>query len=215
MTRLGGTLWLLTVACGAQMAPFAQPVPGTPSKDQRAAVASSAWSDADYARFTPETFRQHPPAQRALDRTILDYELLSAALHYATNAERIKKGLAPLAYSRGLRDAAFEHSRDMAEAGFFSHDNPKDAAKRTPWQRMAAKGVAGGYRAENIARNTTAASSTYLSVADALVKQWMNSPGHRANILNPRLTRLGCGAHACRCPKFHLLATQNFASAGP
>ena len=81
--------------------------------------------------------------------------------------------------------------------------------------QATAKGVAGGYRAENIARNTTATGSTYLSSAEALVKQWMNSPGHRANILNPRLTRLGCGAHACRCPKFHLLATQNFASAAP
>ena len=214
MTGLGTAIRLLTLACGAQMTALAQPAPGALSKDLPAAAASSSWSDADYARFTPETFRQHPPAQRVLDRATLDYELLSAALHYATNAERTKKGLAPLAYSRGLRDAAFEHSRDMAVADFFSHDNPKDSAKRTPWQRMAAKGVAGGYRAENIAKNT-AAGSTYLSVADALVKQWMNSPGHRANILNPKLTRLGCGAHACRCPKFHLLATQNFASAGP
>lgn len=215
MTALGTTLRLLTLACGAQMAALAQPAPEAPAKDRPAATASSPWSDADYARFTPTTFRQHPPAQRVLDRAALDYELLSAALHYATNAERIKQGLAPLAYSRALRDAAFEHSRDMAEGNFFSHDNPKDTAKRTPWLRMAAKGVAGGYRAENIARNTTAAASTYLSAADALVKQWMNSPGHRANILNPRLTSLGCGAHACRCPKFHQLATQNFASVGP
>jgi uncharacterized protein YkwD len=61
----------------------------------------------------------------------------------------------------------------------------------------------------------TANGLTYLDCADAIVKQWMNSPGHRANILNSRLSYLGCGAHACRCPKFHLHATQNFASILP
>ena len=40
----------------------------------------------------------------------------------------------------------------------------------------------------------------------------MKSPGHRRNLLDPRVRFLGCGVHACRCPQFHLLATQNFAS---
>ena len=72
----------------------------------------------------------------------------------------------------------------------------------------------GGSRAENIAMRT-ASGMTYLACADQIVKQWMKSPGHRANILNRKLTFLGCGAHACRCPKFHLHATQNFASSAP
>ena len=102
----------------------------------------------------------------------------------------------------------------MAVLGFFSHDNPKDATKRTPWLRMEAKGVFGGERAENIAMRT-ANGLTYLAYADAIVKMWMESPGHRASILNRRLTFLGCGAHACACPKFHLHATQNFGSVVP
>ena len=60
---------------------------------------------------------------------------------------------------------------------------------------------------------------TYLACADAIVKQWINSPGHRANNLNRKLLFFGCGARACTCPEFHLYATQNFAyvvaEAGP
>lgn len=177
-------------------------------------VTGIAWAEADYARFTPTTFRLHPPLQRVMDCAALDYALLNAAIFFATNAERAKQKLPLFQPSRPLTESAFEHSREMALQGFFSHDNPKDAARRTPWQRMEAKGVTGGSRAENIAMRT-ASGMTYLACADAIVKQWMKSPGHRANILNRKLTFLGCGAHACRCPKFHLHATQNFASPAP
>lgn len=179
-----------------------------------AAQDAAEWTATDYARFTPDTFRQHPPAQQVMDREKLDHALLNAALFFATNTERVKHKLPPFQPSRALTQSAFEHSRDMALQGFFSHQNPKQAAKRTPWQRMAAQGVHGGYRAENIAMRT-ARTVTYLDAADALLKQWMNSPGHRANILNAKFTCLGCGAHFCRTAKLQLYATQNFASTVP
>ncbi len=174
----------------------------------------AAWGAADYARFTPDTFRQHQPAQQVMNREKIDHALLNAALFFATNAERVKHKLPPFQPSRALTQSAFEHSRDMALQGFFSHQNPKQAAKRTPKQRMTAQGISGGHWAENIAMRT-ARGVTYLDAADSILKQWMNSPGHRANILNPKLTHLGCGAHFCRTAKLHLYATQNFASAVP
>jgi uncharacterized protein YkwD len=174
---------------------------------QVARAESSGWKDADYARFTPQTFSAYAPAQRAIDPRAIDYELLSAALFYATNAERIKHGHPPFAHSRALRNCAFEHSRDMAAGNFFSHENPRNSAMRTPWQRMAAHGITGGYRAENIAM-WPLHSSSYQSCAAAIVNQWMKSRGHRANILSRKCTLLGCGAHVNK--KRQLLCTQNF-----
>lgn len=172
------------------------------------------WTAKDYTCFTPTTFRLHPPALRAMDRDNLDYALLNAAIFFVTNAQREKQKLPLFQPSRSLTECAFEHSRDMVLQKFFSHENAKDASKHSPWQRMEAKGVIGGYRAENIAMLSTK-GMTYLACADAVVKQWMNSSGHRANILNPKLSFLGCGAYACACSKFHLHATQNFSSGAP
>lgn len=194
-------LTALLLGCALPLVAWSQS-PSTPS-------TAPEWSAADYARFTHESFRQHGSAQRVLERGSIDYALLNAALFYATNAERVKHKLPPFQFSAALTASAFEHSRDMALQDFFSHENPKDAAKRTPWQRMAAHGVAGGTRAENIAMRTVS-NLTYLTYVDMTLKQWMDSSGHRKNILNPKLTAMGCGAHACRCPKFHLYATQNF-----
>ncbi|MFN0080590.1 MAG: CAP domain-containing protein [Prosthecobacter sp.] len=208
-------LWCcLFVAFGINASLIAQTTPPDPPVPAAASVETPPWTAADYARFTPATFRLHPPVLRVMDRMALDHALLNAALFFATNAERAKHQLPLFHPSRALTVSAFGHSRDMTLQDFFSHQNPKDATKRTPWQRMAAQGVSGGQRAENIAMRTVN-GLTYLAGADAIVQMWMNSPGHRANILNRNLTFLGCGAHGCRCPKFHLHATQNFGSEVP
>ncbi|WP_395744872.1 CAP domain-containing protein [Prosthecobacter sp.] len=177
-------------------------------------VAQEPWTTADYELHTLATFRAYPPALRVLDRATLDTGLLSAAIFFATNAEREKHKLPLFRTSRALMACAYEHSRDMATENFFSHENPHDPAKRTAWQRLEAKGLKSGELAENIAMRTSN-GLTYLAFADEMVKLWMNSPGHRANILNPRLLFLGCGTHACNCAKFHIYATQNFASVAP
>ena len=131
--------------------------------------APATWNMADYARFTPSTFSQHPPAKKVMDRDAMDQALLNAALFYATNAERLKHGLPPFRPSPALIRCAFEHSRDMAVLDFFNHENPKDWKKRTAWKRLAAQGVTGGVRAENIAMRT-AKGVTYLEAAEAIVK---------------------------------------------
>lgn len=197
MMRLISLLLILTLSLSAEDTPKSAP-----------------WTTADYAAFTSETFRLHPPASQVMDRATLDTGLLSAAIFFATNEQRAKHKLPLFQTSLALRACAFEHSRDMALENFFSHENPNDPAKHTPWQRMEAKGLKSGERAENIAMRTVN-GLTYMAFADEMVKMWMNSRGHRANILNPRLLFLGCGVHACNCPKFHLYGTQNFASVAP
>lgn len=97
------------------------------------------------------------------------------------NEEREKAGLKRLSYDSDLRAAALKHSQDMLEHGYFDHTSP---IYGTFQQRLEASGVKCSTAGENIAY--------YPSVAQAHVGL-MNSPGHRANILNPAFTRIGIG----------------------
>jgi uncharacterized protein YkwD len=97
------------------------------------------------------------------------------------NAARADEGLAPLVMDGALVAVARAHSLDMAERNFFSHVNPDG---ENPGDRLHAAGIFPSRWAENIA----GAGST--SQAHNLL---MNSSGHRANILNPNLGRIGIG----------------------
>jgi uncharacterized protein YkwD len=96
------------------------------------------------------------------------------------NQQRAAAGCGAVAPDDSLAAVARGHSADMRDRGFFDHINPDGA---DPFDRAAAAGLAA--RAENIAYGQADAAE----VMDA----WMNSPGHRANILNCSLTRLGVG----------------------
>ncbi len=189
-------------------------VASIPLPAQEKAAAPARWTDARYGNFNAAAFREYAPAGRIVEPGSLDLELLAAAVFYASNEQRAKHRVPPLHSSPALRRAAQGHSEDMASGGFFAHDNPKNPARRTPWQRMAEEGVPGGFRAENIAM-TSAGKMTYLQAADTIIAMWMKSPGHRRNLLNPRMRYLGCGVAAGRGKRFELLATQNFASEVP
>lgn len=99
------------------------------------------------------------------------------------NEERDKAGCSPVAANSALTKLAGAFSDDMAERGFFDHTDPEGD---TPWDRAAALGITnlGG---ENIARGQATAAT--------VVVAWINSPGHRANILNCDFKTLGVGVH--------------------
>ncbi|MGW3339263.1 CAP domain-containing protein [Streptomyces sp. NPDC001009] len=99
------------------------------------------------------------------------------------NVERAKVGCTPVAANSALTDLAEAFSGDMAARGFFDHTDPDGA---TPWDRAAKAGVT-GLGGENIARGQADAA--------AVMEAWMNSPGHRANILNCDFKTLGVGVH--------------------
>jgi uncharacterized protein YkwD len=107
---------------------------------------------------------------------------LEAEILDLVNAERTSRGLAALAWHPGAADVARAHSTDMAARDFFDHVNPDGL---DPGDRLAAAGIHPSAWGENIAAGYPDAAS----VMDA----WMNSPGHRANILNPIYTHLGVG----------------------
>ena len=133
---------------------------------------------------------------RAIEKLILKH----------TNEERVVHGLSALSWDSSLSNIAREHSTDMANNDFFDHVNlreedPSDRAQRNGYSIM--KSYGGGYRvgiAENIgmmpAGNVVGmgyVGSDADSIAKAQVHSWMDSPGHRANILDSSYEKLGVG----------------------
>ena len=88
------------------------------------------------------------------------------------NQIRAENGLDPFVYNQTLADTARAHSQDMIDRNFVDHTNPDGA---DPFERMEAAGLRFSAAAENIAAGQP--------TPEAVVDSWMNSPGHRANIL--------------------------------
>lgn len=114
-----------------------------------------------------------------------------------TNQARAANGCRPLVHDPKLHTAAERHSADMAARGFFDHDSPDG---RDPGDRVRAAGFAPiSTWAENIAMGQRTAAQ--------VVQGWLDSPGHRANIMNCAFTHIGVG-HAAKGPHW----TQVFAA---
>jgi uncharacterized YkwD family protein len=98
------------------------------------------------------------------------------------NEERIQAGLLPLSRLEILFEVAEIKALDMRDNNYFDHVSPTYG---TPGQLLTQYGVEWTAYGENIA----AGQRTPAAVMEA----WMNSPGHRANILSPKFTHLGVG----------------------
>lgn len=95
------------------------------------------------------------------------------------NAERIKHGIKTVIADIEMQQVANEHARDMYTRGYFSHNTPEGT---DPFERMKKAGIDFMFAGENLAH-----SSNLFSAHKGL----MQSPGHRANILNPAFGKLG------------------------
>lgn len=98
------------------------------------------------------------------------------------NEERAKQGLKSLTLSTTLSNIATVKSKDMAVNNYFSHQSPTYGS---PFQMMQHFGVTYRSAGENIAAGQR--------TAQEVMTAWMNSSGHRANILNGSYTELGVG----------------------
>ncbi len=96
--------------------------------------------------------------------------------------ERAKNGLKPLTSDWELSRVARYKSQDMKDNKYFSHTSP---VYGSPFQMMKSFGISYRSAGENIARGQT--------TPKAVVNAWMNSQGHRANILNSSYTHIGVG----------------------
>ncbi|ELZ18687.1 CAP domain-containing protein [Natrinema limicola] len=153
-----------------------------------------------------------------------DRAAVERGIHEAVNDERTARGLNELAFDTELRDIAREHSRDMAERDYFSHTSPEgdtfadryaDAGYTCRVDGSDNTYYTGG---ENIAQTwydtavrTDGGTDTYTTeteLANAIVTQWMNSSGHRENILASQWENEGIGIYMTDDGKVY--ATQNF-----
>ncbi len=98
------------------------------------------------------------------------------------NQERAKAGVPALTLSQKLTDIANTKAKDMADKNYFSHDSPTYGS---PFDMLKHFGVSYTYAGENIAAGQKSAQE--------VMQSWMNSSGHKANILNKNYTQLGVG----------------------
>lgn len=168
-----------------------------------------------------------------------DLELLNALLFHLTNKERLTYKRNTLTFHLNLKKSSQYHSNEMAENTFFSHQNKKNRKMREPSDRIyyyqddyTAIGeniVANnlyeysgkyleyqveeqeGRRALRSPNGDELKYSTYINLARRLMKQWMDSPPHKKNILSRNYRLLGC---ACALDDSEELikvkCTQNF-----
>jgi uncharacterized protein YkwD len=123
----------------------------------------------------PSDSPQPPPSgggTSAQERQVLDY----------TNQIREQQGCGPLRLDSSLVEAAGKHASDMVRRHYMDHNNPDG---QDPGDRMAAAGYHGSGWGENIAAGYDSAQK--------VVAAWMQSDGHRKNILNCKFTSIGVG----------------------
>lgn len=114
-----------------------------------------------------------------ISQSVLSYESEVIRL---VNEVRRENGLKALTANWELSRVARYKSQDMLNKGYFSHTSPTYG---TPFQMIKAFGLSFRTAGENIARG--------YSTPQAVVNGWMNSSGHRANILNASYTQIGVG----------------------
>jgi uncharacterized protein YkwD len=164
-----------------------------------------------------EAFFAQESTGRPIDPQKVDQALLAAALFHETNRLRQKHGRPPLGRDARLDAAARMQATSMARKNYLDHINPHDPERRTPKDRAQMAGFEFRFLAENVATQFAIQYQsgrtvyrvpagtgfsyrsdgppiprhTYRTFAAVVLAQWMDSPGHRRNILSDEPERFG------------------------
>lgn len=106
-----------------------------------------------------------------------------------TNEARARQGLRPLQMNSGLTEAARSHTQEMLNLNYFSHTSPV-RGRRSPSARVALTGISPSFVTENIFQ---AEGYPIEEMAKLAVDNWLESSGHRRNILSTSATHIGIG----------------------
>lgn len=203
-------------------------------------LIAQKWTPQMYEKYSVKSFYKSKLAQQVIDPDNIDYKLLNAAIFYVSNEQRKKNVRAAFEYSPELEAAAAAHSYDMSTQHFFSHTS-RVKGKAQVKDRLNLQGIENTSMGENIAKSFLLVLEsnesyrppqsdlepfryaqsgdvipyrTYLDFAKDVVASWMQSPGHRKNLLNKAFTRLGCGTYIDLQQSFDqvpmIISTQNF-----
>ncbi|MCX4966741.1 sigma-70 family RNA polymerase sigma factor [Streptomyces sp. NBC_00654] len=162
----------------------------TPSPTAGATASSSARPAAGTPAPSPRPATPAPPAPPSVSQQVTDL----------VNAERAKEGCGPVRGNGLMSTAAQRHSADMASRDYFAHTSPDGT---DPGDRLTAAGYRWSTYGENIAKGQRTPAE--------VMSSWMNSPGHRANILNCSFEEIGVGMRSTGSGP---VWTQNFGAAG-
>ncbi|MEK4245579.1 CAP domain-containing protein [Psychrobacillus sp. FSL K6-2684] len=157
-------------------------VPKAEAKEEVTAPKAEAKEE---AATTPQPTQQAQATEKTETNTNSEKAQVSTVIQQVvdlTNAERAKEGLAPLKIDSALTKSAQLKSQDMKDNNYFSHTSPTYGS---PFDQMKSLGINYKSAAENIAMGQRS--------AEEVVQGWMNSAGHRANIMNGSYTHIGVG----------------------
>jgi uncharacterized protein YkwD len=136
------------------------------------------------------TARAAACADSTLIPTSTDLARIEAATLCLINQQRAAAGIPALRSNTALNTAASQHSLDMVAKNYFDHTSPTGS---TMLSRLTAVGYIKPNEAWSIGENIAAATGS-LATPAAIVTAWMNSPGHRANILDASFKDTGIAA---------------------
>ncbi len=169
---------------------------GSPARAISALVAMGILACASPAlAATPSHHAAHRGCAGArLEPTVRNIPRIRSAVLCLVNRERRRHGEHPLRMNLHLQRAAQAHTESMAFGDYFQHVGPSG---QTPLARMRASGYIHGAHAAYVVGENIAWGTLWLATPRAIVAAWMASPGHRANILNPRFrdTAVGVSPH--------------------
>lgn len=130
----------------------------------------------------PSTTPQQKPESTPEQKPSTDFSSYQQQVLDLVNAERTKRGISALTLDSNLSSVATKKSQDMVNKNYFDHTSPTYGS---PFDMMKQFGISYRTAGENIAKGQ--------KTPQEVVTAWMNSEGHRKNILNPNFTNLGIG----------------------
>lgn len=171
-----------SVPCKLTQAPAKKQVQTQTKKPVQPTAKSKVTAQKPTQQTQPSKVSTNKPASSQPTQTASSVSAFEKKVVELTNAERAKQGLAPLTLDTALSKVARTKSQDMKNKNYFDHTSPTYG---TPFEMMKTFGISYKSAGENIAMGQT--------TPEQVVQAWMNSQGHRENIMNSSFTHIGVG----------------------
>ena len=149
----------------------------TPEQKPESTPSTPSTTPQQKPESIPSTPSTNPEQKPSTDFSSYQQQVLDLV-----NAERTKRGISALTLDSNLSSVATKKSQDMVNKNYFDHTSPTYGS---PFDMMKQFGISYRTAGENIAKGQ--------KTPQEVVTAWMNSEGHRKNILNPNFTNLGVG----------------------
>ena len=164
--------------------PLTPSCPNVPSKPESTPnnPSTTPQQKPESAPSTPSTNPEQKPESTPEQKPSTDFSSYQQQVLDLVNAERTKRGISALTLDSNLSSVATKKSQDMVNKNYFDHTSPTYGS---PFDMMKQFGISYRTAGENIAKGQ--------KTPQEVVTAWMNSEGHRKNILNPNFTNLGVG----------------------